>query len=220
MKIRYILLFFTHTIFAQVGIGTTTPMATLDVNGNLKVDTTILETNQQVVRDSILVISQDGMINRTKATTILNATLPTMVKASMSGGGSIAHAILLSAPETIKYDTETIDNNNEFDTTTHVFTAKQDGIFAISAQIKISSLITLSTNFGIGIYKNGVKIAEEEFLSIAVSAVNVSSPFRTTSTITDLLAGDEITFKVSSTLATVNLLGNSTESFFTIYQLR
>ncbi|MCB4809291.1 hypothetical protein LG651_13625 [Tamlana sp. 62-3] len=223
MKKKYVLILFTFltiNIFAQVGIGTTTPMATLDINGNLKINVTTLETTEQVIRDSILVISQDGVVNRTKATNILNASLPTMVKASMSGGGNILHVLVLSAPETIKYDTETVDNNNEFDTTTHTYTAKQDGIYAVNAQIKISSAISVSTNFGIGIYKNGVLIAEEEYLSVHTGVLSVSSPIRRVSTVIDLVTGDEITFKLSSSIASVDLLGNPTESFFTIYQLR
>ncbi|KJD35570.1 hypothetical protein PW52_07365 [Tamlana sedimentorum] len=224
MKSKFVIILtiilYSKTLLAQVGIGTTTPMATLEINGDLKINTTTFETDEQVIRDSILVISQDGIVNRTKATNILNASLPTMVKASMSGGGNILHVILLGAPETIKYDTETIDNNNEFDTTTHTFTAKQDGIYAVNAQIKISSLISVSTNFGIGIYKNGVLIAEEEYLNVHTGAFSVSSPIRKVSTVIDLVTGDEITFKLSSSIASVDLLGNQTESFFTIYQLR
>ncbi|MBP0905157.1 hypothetical protein ACFSKN_17695 [Mariniflexile gromovii] len=221
-KIIFFLLF-TPTLFAQVGIGITTPTATLDVNGTVRIRSTTNETDVDVINDSILVVSKSGNINSVKGVDIINATLPSMVRASFSSGGNISHNIV-SGSSIIKFNNELTDYNNEFDTATNTFTAKQDGIYSISAQIKLNSSISVSTNFGLGIYKNNVLIAEQNFLSVVVSIlsvnINVSPPIRYISTILDLASNDTITFKVSSTLATVNILGTSSDSYCAIYQLR
>lgn len=216
-------LLFTPTLFAQVGIGITTPTATLDVNGTVRIRSTTNETDLDVINDSILVISKSGNINSVKGVDIINASLPSMVRASFLNGGNISHS-LVSGRSIINFNNELTDYNDEFNTTTKTFTAKQDGIYSISAQIKLNSSISASTNFGIGIYKNNVLVAEQSFLSVSITLVfvdiNVSPPIRYVSTILDLAANDTITFKVSSTLSTVNILGTSSDSYCAIYQLR
>ena len=54
------MLFITITAFSQVGVNTTNPLATLDINGNLAIRTVPVETNKDIAKDSILVISTDG----------------------------------------------------------------------------------------------------------------------------------------------------------------
>jgi hypothetical protein len=178
---------------AQFDIGTTNPQATLDVNGTLKINTTIQETEIDVIKDSILVISRTGMVNRVPAEQIVKAALPTTVKAYFSSGGTKTLAITLGSFK-ITFDIEEVDSNDEFDVTTSTYTAKQDGIYSINAQIKISSGISVSTNFGIRIEKNGVVIAEENYLSVVVTTTNVSSHYRRISTTIDLAKDDTITF--------------------------
>ncbi|MFV9551490.1 hypothetical protein [Algibacter sp. PT7-4] len=220
----FFLLVVSNTIQSQgVGIGTTSPTAMLDVNGDLKVQATIHETNYDVIRDSILVISKTGKINRVEGTDVINAAIPSMVRATFSNTGNVSHLITLSLGfgySLVEFDNELIDSNNEFDPTTYTFTAKQDGIYNVSAQIKINSPISISTDFGIGIYKNDVLIAEQSFPSFVVALINITSPIRHVSTVIDLLENDTITFKLSSSLANVNILGNSPDSYCTIYQLR
>jgi len=206
-------------MFSQVGIGTTNPQATLDVNGTLKVDATILETEMGVIKDSILVISRSGMINRVPAEEIIKAALPTAVKASFSSGGPNLLAISLGSSK-ITFDSEEIDSNDEFDLTTSTYTAKQDGIYTINAQIKIGNIIAASTDFGIRIEKNGVVIAEEEYLSVVAVGINVSSPYRRISTTVDLAKDDTITFVVTTGLLNVSVLGDKKDSFCSIYKIR
>ncbi|WP_157841061.1 hypothetical protein [Neotamlana nanhaiensis] len=208
---------------SQVGIGTTNPTATLDVDGTLKVRTTIQETNMEVITDSIMVISRNGYVNRVDANDVVNAGLPSMVRASFSSASDIAHLITLTLGfgyTLVEFDNELTDTNDEYDPTTYTFTAKEDGIYQVNAQIRVNSLITVNTDFGIGIYKNNVLVAEQSFASVVVGVVNVTSPFRSVSTTIDLVAGDTITFKLAASLASVNILGNNSDSYCAIYQIR
>ena len=215
-----VLLFLLPTVsFAQVGIGTTSPEAMLDVNGTLKVRSTVNENDIEVIQDSILVISKSGIVNTVLANDIIDAALPTIVKASFSSGGPQTLSLTLGSSK-ITFDSEEVDNNDEFDLTTNTFTAKQDGIYIVNAQIKIGNIISANTNFGLSIEKNGILIAEENYLSVAVAFINVSSPYRRISTTVDLAKDDTITFAVTSGLLNVDILGDKKDSYCSIYQIR
>ncbi|MDO7135629.1 hypothetical protein [Algibacter lectus] len=218
--------------FAQVGIGTTSPEAMLDVNGTFKVRSTVNENDIEVIQDSILVISKSGIVNTVLANDIIDVALPTIVKASFSSGGPQTLSLTLGSSK-ITFDSEEVDNNDEFDLTTNTFTAKQDGIYIINAQIKVDpTLISVSTDYGIGIYKNNILIAEQSYTSVVVSVPLIStdvstSPIRTVTATTDLSVGDTIEFKLTSSrllglpaILTVDVLGGKTDSNFSIYQIR
>lgn len=220
---KLLLLFlFSNTLIAQVGIGTTDPQAALDIDGDLRIRTISQETETGVIKDSILVISRTGIVNRVPAKDILKAAVPTAIKASLSSGGNLGLS-LTSGGTLITFDSEEFDDNNEFDLST--FTVNQDGVYAINAQIKIASGLSVSTNIGLGIYKNGVLIAEENYLNVVVELafidINVSSPFRRVASTLKLAAGDTITFKMTSgTSIGLSLSRTSTNSFCSIYQIR
>ena len=58
--ILIILFLFTTCIYAQVGIETTNPTATLDINGDLRIRSTTLTTNLTAAKDSIIVVDNVG----------------------------------------------------------------------------------------------------------------------------------------------------------------
>jgi hypothetical protein len=226
----FLLTLFSNLSIAQVGIGTTTPEAMLDVNGTFKLRSTVNENDLAVIKESILVTSSTGIVNTVIATDVIDAALPTMVKASFSTAGEITHP-LISSIGNILFDQEAIDNNNEFDLGTNTYTAKQAGVYTVGAQVKLNtSLIGVNTDIGIGIYKNGTLIAEQRFISVVVTIlavdIEVSSPIRAVTATTDLALGDTIEFKITALkliglpLSNINIFGGDTESFCSIYQIR
>lgn len=72
------------------------------------------------------------------------------------------------------------------------------------------------------ILKNGTAICRNSFANIGVFGVNVTPPVRQTSTLVALNVGDTIQFQIEGSIAlgSVDLLGSSEDSSFSIYQIR
>lgn len=211
--------------FAQVGIGTTNPTAALDVNGDVRIRTISEELDVDLARDSILVISRDGTVKRIPSKIVISSALQTAVKGSFSGGGTVNLALGVGDTYTdIPFDGEDFDLNDEYDTTTNLFTAKQDGIYEVAVQINSSTGIAASANYGVCVVKNGTVVAIENYANVNVSVlaidVDVTPPVRKTKTLVQLSTGDTIKFQLFSDLSTVDLSGDSIDSFFTIVQIR
>lgn len=89
-----ILLSFFSVYFAQVGINTTTPTATLDVNGNLKIRQAKTLASSSSAKDSILVIDNSGFVNRVSSNMIISQASSGLVgvstDATISGDGKTA----------------------------------------------------------------------------------------------------------------------------------
>ena len=215
------MLFLTVTAFSQVGVNTTNPLATLDINGNLAIRTVPVETNKDIAKDSLLVISSDGIVKTISANDVVNKGIPSIAKGNFSSSGGISIS-LLSGSSIIPFDNESFDLNDEYDTGTYTFTAKDDGIYQVYVQIETQTAIGIATNFGISIRHNGTTIATSNFANVGVLGVNVTPPFRNTSTFIEVAAGDTISFNLDGDIAlgTVNLSGASFNSFFTINQIR
>lgn len=220
MKLFILLALICASTIAQVGIGTTEPTATLDINGDLRIRGISEEMELEVAKDSILVLSRNGLVNRISSKKILESTLKTAVKSNFNAGGSTILLSILSGSAIIPFGNESFDTNDEYDTTTYTYTAKQDGIYDIYAQIKASSGISVTTNFGLSITKNGVIVAENSFANIGVLGANITSPIRNVQTLLQLSENDTVTFEVTTSLVSVRLLGNEKDCFFNIHQIR
>ncbi|MEC3874786.1 hypothetical protein [Chryseobacterium salviniae] len=70
--IQILIMFSFHLILAQVGINTTSPTATLDVNGNIRVRQAKNLAGLNSAKDSILVIDNSGFFNRVSADMVLS----------------------------------------------------------------------------------------------------------------------------------------------------
>lgn len=219
-------LFFSINVFPQVGIGTTEPTASLDVNGNVRIRTIQEETEKNIAADSILVISRDGTVNRVTSRNVYESNIKTAIRGNFSGVGTNININIGSNYAILPFDNLDFDTNNEFNSTTNTFTAKQDGIYQIYAQINSSGGIAASTNYGIQILKGSSVIAQQNFsnLHIGISLVGLSlditPPVRNIQTLVQLSEGETIRFQIFTNLLSVSLLRSKADSFFTIQQIR
>ena len=219
---KNMLIFFLLTLskgIGQVGIGTDTPTAQLDVNGTFRVRSSSLTNRLTAAKDSILVVDDIGNINRVSSKTVFESNLKSGVKGSFTSSSDVA-LTLLAGSSKIGFDFEDFDINNEFNSTTSEFTAKQNGIYQVTVQIKATPAIAIATVFGVGILKNGTVINRTSFANVGVVGVNVTPPVRAVSTLVSLNTGDIISFNVLSTLLSLNLLGTREDCNFTITQIR
>ena len=79
MKKSILLLLLPFLVFSQVGINTTTPTATLHVNGNLKI-----KASNGLGSDSILVI-RDKEVFKIAASSVTSGQCPNFLKSQSSG---------------------------------------------------------------------------------------------------------------------------------------
>ncbi|PKA82054.1 C1q domain-containing protein [Ulvibacter sp. MAR_2010_11] len=213
-------MFFSTATFSQVGIGTTFPSASLDINGNLKIRLIPEEALVNDVKDSVLVVN-GNYVKSIPTKSLVTAALPTTIKGTFSTTGAV-NLSLLSGVQTIPFNDLHFDVNNEFNTTTYMFTAKQDGIYAVNVHIEAGSSIGIATNFGVRILKNGTVESRNSFANVGVLGVNVTPPVRSSQTLLQLSTNDTISFQIEGDIAlgSVNLLGADQDSYFTIHQVR
>ncbi|GEQ87358.1 hypothetical protein ULMS_28660 [Patiriisocius marinistellae] len=219
MRYIFIFLALSSTLYSQVGINTSNPLATLDVNGSLMVRSIPLENDASNAKNSIL-ITNNNEIKQIPLLEIYKEEFKTAVKGSFDSASAISIS-LLGGSGIVPFDNEDFDINDEFDTTTHKFTAKQDGIYRIYVQVKQNNL-HISTNYGVRILKNNTVIQKNSFANLSVALVNITTPVRTVQTLVELNENDEIKFEIESSLVSVatNLVGSSANSFFTIERIR
>lgn len=214
-------IFYLTPFFAQVGIDTTLPTASLDVNGNLRVRTLTSTSNNSAAKDSILVSDNLGNIKRVSSKTVIESHLKTFIKGSFSGSTDIS-LTLASGTKKIPFNLEEFDENDEFNTTTNTFTATQSGIYSINVAIKTTSSISIALDFGVAILKNGTVINRNSFANIGVLGINVTPPVRSVQTLVSLNSGDTINFNIICNIASLSLdlLSNKEDCYFTIHQVR
>tara|TARA_R110000851_G_scaffold81391_6_gene178843 strand:- start:59524 stop:60261 length:738 start_codon:yes stop_codon:yes gene_type:complete len=225
MNIRYLLiLLLTLPLSAQVGINTTSPNAALDVNGDMIIRTVDNEIDESIFATSILVTSTDGLIKKISSKQVFESNLKTTIKGNFSGSSTNINISLGSNYAILPFDNLNFDTNNEFDTSTHTYTAKQDGIYEVYAQINSSGGLAISTNYGIQILKGTEVIAQENFANINISVlildINITPPIRSVQTLVQLSEGETIQFRLFTNLLSVNLLRSKSDSYFTIKQIR
>lgn len=225
MKLKVLIFFLiTYPVLSQVGIGTTSPNATLDINGDLIIGEVVDEIDNTVAESSILVSSGTGLVKKVSSKQVYESNIKTAIKGNFSTGGTTIGITLGSNYAIVPFNNLDFDVNNEFDTATYTFTAKQDGIYDIYAQINSSGGLAVSTNYGIQILKGTEVIAQQNFANISVSlvvgSINVTPPVRSVQTLVELSENETIQFRLFTNLASVSLLRSKTDSFFTIHQIR
>ena len=219
MKNLLLALFISGTLFSQVGVNTSNPLAALDVNGDLMIRSVTVETDMSSAKSSMLVTS-GGIVKQVSLKSVMDEVNKTAVKGNF--GGSLPIGIdLAGGSGIVPFDNLDFDLNSEFDTATHTFTAKQDGMYNIFVHIKQSNL-HISSNYGVTILKNGVVIGKNSFANISIATIDVTSPVRSIETLIELDEDDIITFEIESTLVSIetNITSDPASSFFTIQRIR
>lgn len=186
MKNRLMWIVFTASFsaaFGQVGVGTTDPKSSLDVEAT----SVTAPTNE----DGILIprmnefpatdpgADQDGMMvfitgdgSETKGFYYWDNDIPawisikdnnSLVRAKFSANTGVNQGSSGSNPDVVGwnkiiFDSETVDTNGEYDNITGIYTAKSDGMVTVTASI-VSTFNATGTAFpaGIAIYKNGTR---------------------------------------------------------------
>lgn len=221
MKKIYLLFFIllSFPITAQVGIKTVAPTADLDVNGTMRIRSTSTNFNESAAKDSILVSDNVGNVKRISSKKVVESHFKTFVKGSFLISADVS-LNLSSGTKKIPFDFEDFDTNDEFDTSTSIFTAKQDGIYQIVVQIKATSGIAIATDFGVAVLKNGTIINRNSFANVGVAFVNITPPLRTVQTLVKLSTGDTISFHATSNLLSLGVVGSREDCYFSIHQVR
>jgi len=101
--------------FSQIGIGTTNPTATLDVNGDFRIRTTTSNTRETAAKDSIMVVDALGNVQRISAKKVIESHLKTFIKGGFVSGSpaTISLSILANSYTTIPFNTIEFDTNSE-----------------------------------------------------------------------------------------------------------
>ena len=210
MKVLISFLLFPVFIFGQIGINTTNPQATLDVEGNLRIS--LLENGSDTAAgNSILVVDDDNIVRLVAAQDVFKNTERTLISGGFLPGPP--HTISLNTNEIIPFDSVDFDLKNEFDTTTHEFTATESGIYKVSAHIHMPG-----NNRRIHILKVNPLPSYAETLIFHGIGDSSGSAVTQTSKLIQLDAGERIRFRNGGGSGTVNI--PSAVTFFSIEQVR
>ena len=89
-----LLLFLNNIITAQVGIETSSPTATLDVNGTVRVRNLLSYNIEPAIKDSIVISDGLGNIKRTSSKQIHNSNIKTFIKGSFASTATLSLSIV------------------------------------------------------------------------------------------------------------------------------
>lgn len=223
----------SNIIFAQVGINTTDPKATLDINGNLKIRnvtniTSVSNNHTFLVRDKTTTTG-DFEIKEINSD-ILVAGNANAYYASKSGSWSLLdltiggswYKINLTGANDTKLGSTTLFSNG-------VYTAPQAGTYTINYEFQLASGVDIEILGGkrLGILKNNVVWDEKLFdavrvainvplvLTLTLAALPVTST--TLNSLVQLAAGDTITFAVNTSGVLPVNLGVLTNAKVNVY---
>lgn len=92
--ICFLIFIFSHS---QVGINTTSPTATLDINGNMRVRQAKNLASTSSAKDSILVIDNSGFVNRVNSNMVVSQAgsglIGVITDATLSGDGKTGNSL-------------------------------------------------------------------------------------------------------------------------------
>lgn len=225
---------FVYPINAQVGIGTTTPQATLDVRGNLMVSAvpvraTVANYHILTINDAnteVSMVTPETLFAASPATTGTNTSVYAAKKTT--GISLLSLGLFPTGFRAVNFlvAERTVGSATLFSNTDNTYTVPSNGVYAISYSFKYgtglqASLLANSPGIGIVRTRAGVATTIDSkpfsganliLLSLTISESNINSIYT-------LQASDKISFGLTgSTALDVGLIGSSTASF-SIYKI-
>ncbi|MDC8103269.1 MULTISPECIES: hypothetical protein [Chryseobacterium] len=233
-KISILILFLiSFQAFSQVGINTTTPAATLDVNGDVKVrqvPTTTTLTGFDVMMYNIAT----GELQQADPALVASAgsggaTNPTLFAAKKTAGISLLSLGLFpSGFRGVNFLTaeRTIGSAALFSDTDNTYVVPSDGVYAIGFTFRYGTGLQasiLANSPGVGIVRTRAGVAttidSRAFSGANLILLSLTISESSLNSIYSLQAGDKISFGlVGSSALDVGLLGSSVASFY-IYKV-
>lgn len=213
---------FGITGYAQVGIGTDDPKATLDVNGNVKIRTTPEVTS--LTNDHYILVKDQSVSGDNEISQISSSyfTAATAYAAESDGGWSLLdlgisgtnwNRLNLSSGDT------TIGDSTHFVNGT--YTAPSSGVYVVNYEFQLEAGvdITLLGDKRLGLIKNGVVIEDKVFDGVRVNLgpLNIATVPVTSTNINKMVileAGDTLTFAVETGGINLGLLTDNKVSLY------
>ncbi|ASE60452.1 hypothetical protein EGY07_13405 [Chryseobacterium indologenes] len=225
-----LLAFASFPVFSQVGINTSTPAATLDVNGTLIVRDTpqatalpgfqLLASN--LGNDEVFIMDPQIVIAASNTNTSVFAAKKTTGISLLSLGlfPSGFRAVNFLAAE------RTIGSASLFSDTDNTYTIPSTGVYAIGFSFRYGTGLQaslLANNPGVGIVRTRAGVAtiidSRPFSGANLVLLSLTISDSSLSSVYSFQAGDKISFGLTgSTALDVGLLGSSTSSFY-IYKI-
>jgi hypothetical protein len=189
--------------FAQIGINTPSPLAALDVNGNLKVRT-VPETSNITGHHLLTVKLSDNEVNRVNPDIFFPSSNTSLSKARSSAGVYLL-AIGISLFDTswymMRFDNTAINASNFTSSASDFYyTVPTTGKYVIDLNFKHSTLLSLgiATNAQIGIIRTPVSgpttLVDSKYMNVVGLALVANYYFETINSVYELEAGDKIRF--------------------------
>lgn len=215
--------------YAQIGINTPSPLAALDVNGNLKVRT-VPEISELTGQHLLTVKLSDNEVNRVDPNIFASSTNASLSKVRSTTGLYLL-AVGLSLFDTswymIKFDSMPINPSN-FTTSASDFyyTVPSTGKYVIDLNFKNSTVLSLglATNAQIAVLRTPTTgssvLIDNKYLNVVGIALVGNYYFETINSVYELQAGDKIRFLYNKGALSLGLglLSNSSGSAY-IYKI-
>ncbi|SIT05543.1 hypothetical protein SAMN05421786_104379 [Chryseobacterium ureilyticum] len=223
-----IVAFATLPLFSQVGINTSTPAATLDVNGTLKVRDTpaapaltgyqILGLNQSTTQVST--VDPQLLIAASKVD-------PTIYAAKKINNVSLLTLGVLGDFKPVNFSSteRTIGSASLFDNTGSAYVIPSTGVYALTYSFRYGTGLqasVLAAGLGIGLVRTRGGVAtlidSRPFTGVSILAAGITISDTTITSLYSFQADDRITFGLLDPGVTLTLLSSSVASFY-IYKV-
>ncbi len=204
-----VVLVFTTILNAQVGVNTSDPKSTLDVNGNLKIRTVTalssLNTNHTILVRDKTSSTGDFEIKEVASDYFMPGN-SSAYYATKTGSGSLVDLGLGSSWSRVNL-TGTSDTKlgSQALFTSGVYTAPQTGVYAVTYEYQFNAGVNLEALGGkkLGLIKNGNIIWDEKLFDgvrVSLLGITLASVPVTSTTLTSLVqlnTNDTLTFAVN-----------------------